>query len=673
MAIMQMQRIQICALKKDRKRILELLQRRGIVEIDERIEPDALFTRTDTSQTMAVFAKNAASAAEALRVLQEYAPEKKSMLSSLEGKTVESVATYNAFYEVSHAVTDVALRIVQLQRVIAEKQGEIVKLRGQIQALAPWLELDAPLNYDGTRGAKAFVGYFPMEAELSQLYELLAGQDPQLPPVHIEIAGCALNQTLVFVLCRRGAEKAVESALRGLGFSYPPVSSGLPPKERTEQIENEIRACEDEMQAAKAELMEYVPRREDLKFAVDYFNMRREKYEVLGRLSQTKHTFFVTGFIPGRAAAAIERELSEKYGAHVELTEPDPDEDRPVLLHNGKFGAPVEGVVASFGLPKRGEIDPCSITAFFYYILFGLMFSDAAYGIIMVCVCAFALIRFKNMSPGMHNSVLLFLYCGFSTIFWGLMFGGFFGDFLEVVSGTFFNTAWKTPVLWFSTMDALMQMLVFCMLLGLIHLYAGLALQFYQLIRQKRYKDAVYDVVFWFGLVTGLVLILLDSALFQGIAQMEFHIPPAVVTASTVVAAVCAVGIIATSGRESRGIKRFLKGLYGLYGITSWLGDVLSYSRLMALGLATSVVGSVVNQMASMRGNDVVGVIMFIVIFLLGHTLNFGINVLGAYVHTNRLQYVEFFGKFYEGGGRKFSPFQINSKYYSIKEDSNNG
>lgn len=253
------------------------------------------------------------------------------------------------------------------------------------------------------------------------------------------------------------------------------------------------------------------------------------------------------------------------------------------------------------------------------------------------------------------------------------MFGGFFGDFLEVVSTTFFNTSWKTPTLWFNIMDALMQMLVFCMLLGLIHLYTGLAIQFYQLMRQKRYKDAVYDVVFWFGLVTGLVFILLDSALFQGIAQMEFHIPPVVVTVSGVVAAVCAVGIIATSGRESRGIKRFLKGLYGLYGITSWLGDVLSYSRLMALGLATSVVGSVVNQMASMKGNGVVGVIMFIVIFLLGHTLNFGINVLGAYVHTNRLQYVEFFGKFYEGGGRRFSPFQINSKYYSIKEDSNNG
>lgn len=131
-----------------------------------------------------------------------------------------------------------------------------------------------------------------------QLYELLAGQDPQLPPVHIEIVGRALNQTLVFVLCRRGAEKAVESALRGLGFSYPPVSSGLPPKERTEQIENEIRACEDEMQAAKAELMEYVPRREDLKFAVDYFNMRREKYEVLGRLSQTKHTFLSPALSP---------------------------------------------------------------------------------------------------------------------------------------------------------------------------------------------------------------------------------------------------------------------------------------------------------------------------------------------------------------------------------------
>lgn len=137
MAIMQMQRIQICALKKDRKKILELLQRRGIVEIDERIEPDALVTKTDTSQTSAVFAKNAAAAAEALRVLQEYAPEKNSMLSSLEGKSVETVATYNAFYKVSHAVTDIALRIVQLQRAIAEKKGEAAKLRGQIQALVP--------------------------------------------------------------------------------------------------------------------------------------------------------------------------------------------------------------------------------------------------------------------------------------------------------------------------------------------------------------------------------------------------------------------------------------------------------------------------------------------------------------------------------------------------------
>ena len=380
MAIMQMQRIQICALKKDRKKILELLQRRGIVEIDERIEPDALVTKTDTSQTSAVFAKNAAAAAEALRVLQEYAPEKNSMLSSLEGKSVETVATYNAFYKVSHAVTDIALRIVQLQRAIAEKKGEAAKLRGQIQALVPWLGLDAPLNYDGTRAVKAFVGYFPMETELSELLTRLAEQDPELPPVHVEIVGHALNQTLVFVLCRREQGKQVESALRGLGFSYPPVSAGKPPKERIDEIKDEIRACEDGIAADEKELLDYVPRREDLKFAVDYFNMRKEKYEVLGRLSQTKHAFFITGYIPMQAADAIARELAEAYGAHVEISDLEPDEERPVLLRNNKFAAPVEGVVESFGLPKRGEIDPCSITAFFYYILFGLMFSDAAYG-----------------------------------------------------------------------------------------------------------------------------------------------------------------------------------------------------------------------------------------------------------------------------------------------------
>ena len=125
------------------------------------------------------------------------------------------------------------------------------------------------------------------------------------------------------------------------------------------------------------------------------------------------------------------------------------------------------------------------------------------------------------------------------------------------------------------------------------------------------------------------------------------------------------------SGRSSKNpALRLALGAYDIYNITGWLSDVLSYSRLLALGLATGVIASVVNQMGSMLPNNVIGVIAFVVIFIAGHTLNLAINLLGAYVHTNRLQFVEFFGKFYEGGGEPFNPFKENTKYADVKEET---
>lgn len=171
-------------------------------------------------------------------------------------------------------------------------------------------------------------------------------------------------------------------------------------------------------------------------------------------------------------------------------------------------------------------------------------------------------------------------------------------------------------------------------------------------------------------LVGGAVVFMLSNQMFVDIAQLSFILPAQVGTVAAIVAGIGAVGIIFTSGRESRNpIKRLLKGLYGLYNVTGYLSDVLSYSRLLALGLATSVIATVINQMGSMGGGGVGGAIMFILVFIVGHTINLGINLLGAYVHTNRLQFVEFFGKFYEGGGRKFAPFGVHTKYYKIREE----
>ena len=217
-------------------------------------------------------------------------------------------------------------------------------------------------------------------------------------------------------------------------------------------------------------------------------------------------------------------------------------------------------------------------------------------------------------------------------------------------------------------------MLLFSFAVGIVHLFTGLGIKLYMLLKAKQFKDALYDVVFWYMLVGGLIVLALSTQQFADIMSIPFVLPSMAGTVCAVIAGIGAVGIILTGGRESRNwFKRILKGLYSLYNVSGYLSDILSYSRLLALGLATGVIASVVNQMGSMGGNSVFGVILFVLVFLAGQAINFGIEVLGAYVHTNRLQYVEFFGKFYEGGRRKFEPFTVHTKYFKFKEDVSNG
>ena len=249
--------------------------------------------------------------------------------------------------------------------------------------------------------------------------------------------------------------------------------------------------------------------------------------------------------------------------------------------------------------------------------------------------------------------------------------GSFFGDAVNVIATTFFNRPdIRLAPIWFEPVSLPMKMLVFAFLIGIIHLFTGLGIKFYTCVRNGSLKDGIYDAVFWYMLVGGGIVYLLTMSMFTDMLGLSFTLPAAAGTVAAVLAVIGLIGIVLTSGRESRSwFKRILKGLYGAYGVTSYLSDILSYSRLLALGLATSVISTVFNKMGSMVGGTIPGAIVFILVFLIGHSLNLAINALGAYVHTNRLQFVEFFGKFYEGGGRNFEPFAIHTKYYKVKED----
>lgn len=669
MAVLQMQRISIYALRKNRKPILEWIQRCGAVEINDVLEEDSVFRRIDMTAQKTQFEKNIAASKQALDVLHQYMPEKKSLFASLEGRKEIPAEQYDAFREKSDSVLHVVHRLNELSKDIADSQGTIQKLQTQIEALNPWVNLDVSMRIQGTKCTASFVGTLPTAYTEPVLVENLALLVPKVP-LHVDVISTSQEQTCIFLLCNRRDVPAVEEALRTLGFAKPASPSKTPPAERMQTLQGRIEEQQKAMQEAEKEIKSYAPQRDDLKFMVDYLTMRQEKYEVIGRLMQSRRTFVLTGYIPQRDAGKLSQELEQRFGAAVELENPSEDEDVPVLLKNNKFTEPVEGVLESFSLPGKGEVDPTSVMAVFYYFLFGMMLSDAAYGLLMVIGCGLVLLKFKNMEDGLRKTLRMFFFCGISTTVWGFLFGSFFGDALAVVSRTFFGNEVALQPLWFEPLKEPMRMLMFALLVGVIHLFTGLAMQLYQLCRQKKYKDALYDVIFWYMLVGGAVVFMLSNQMFVDIAQLSFILPAQVGTVAAIVAGIGAVGIIFTSGRESRNpIKRLLKGLYGLYNVTGYLSDVLSYSRLLALGLATSVIATVINQMGSMGGGGVGGAIMFILVFIVGHTINLGINLLGAYVHTNRLQFVEFFGKFYEGGGRKFAPFGVHTKYYKIREE----
>ena len=665
MAVLQMQRISIYALRKDRKPILEWIQRRGAVEINDALEEDNVFQRMDVSTQKAQIEKNIAASKQALEILNRYAPEKKSLFAVLEGRTEIPVEQANAFGGKSDDVLRVAHRLNERSKDIADCRGLIQKLQTQMEALKPWMNLDISMRTKGTKSTTAFVGSFPAGYTAGDLEEQIALLAPKVP-VYAEVISTSQEQTCTFLLCGRADAQLLEEALRTLGFARPSSPTKTPPAERMRVLQERMEEQEQIIQEAEQEITGYASQRDDLKFLVDYLTMRSEKYDVIGRLMQSRRTFVLTGYIPQQDAGKLTQELEGRFGAVVELEAPAQEDDVPVLLKNNKFSEPVEGVLESFSLPGKTEVDPTSIMAIFYYILFGMMLSDAAYGLIMVIGCGLALLKFKNMEPSMNKSLRMFFFCGISTTFWGFLFGSFFGDAVAVVSRTFFEHEVVLGPLWFEPIKEPMRMLIFALLVGVIHLFAGLAMKFYQLWRLKCYKDILYDVIFWYMLVGGAIVFMLSSQTFVDIAQLSFILPAQAGTAAAVVAGIGAIGIVLTSRNPA---KRLLKGLYGLYNVTGYLSDILSYSRLLALGLATGVIATVINQMGSMGGGGIGGAIMFILVFIVGHTINLGINLLGAYVHTNRLQFVEFFGKFYEGGGRKFAPFGIHTKYYKIREE----
>ena len=670
MAVLQMQRISICALKKDRKAILEKIQSMGIMEMSQVAEDEDGFEKMDTISARQSFEKKASLSESALDILDAYAPEKKSMFASLEGKKLVESDQFAKITAKKEEILEKAERIVACNKEIAEHKAESAKLENQIEALVPWLSLDVPMNCKGTGKTAMLLGTMPGETTLESVYEQIQTGEAQTDAVDVEIINSDQDATYLAVLCLKADAGAVEEALRAAGFAKPSQTVHAVPAKETAELKTKIEQLNKKIEEIEEEIKGSAKFREELKVIGDYYRMRAKKYEILGTLPQSQRTFVISGYIPKKAAGAVEKAIGEHYDCVIDIDELKEDEEPPTVLQNNAFSSSVEGVLEAYGLPHKGEFDPTTIMSFFYVFFFGMMLSDAAYGAIVAIACFVVLKKYPRMSASMHKSIKLFMFCGLSTIVWGILFSGYFGDAVDVIGRTFFGVEVSVPPLWFAPLNDPMKLLIYSMAFGLVHLFVGLGIKGYMQIKDKQYLDFFCDCVLWFIFLIGLIMMLIPSDIFASIAQVKIVFPPVLNTLAKALSIIGAVGLLLMSGRSSKNpVLRLALGAYDIYNITGWLSDVLSYSRLLALGLATGVIASVVNQMGSMLGGGIVGAIGFAIIFVIGHAMNLSINLLGAYVHTNRLQFVEFFGKFYEGGGRPFEPFETDTKYVDIKEE----
>ncbi|MDD6847868.1 MAG: V-type ATP synthase subunit I [Oscillospiraceae bacterium] len=658
-----MKSVNIIGLKKDRKTVLEHLQDSGLIQIKKNDKSAKGFSKTDMSSQMQIFEKNVTLTEQALKAMESFAPEKKGMLSSFEGRREIDPDEIGAIASGAGEIIEICNKINNLNKQLADNSAEQVRIKTALVQLEPWQNLDIPLNTGDTKTTAVFIGTLPKQYDEITLSQELAQENPQLV-FDFEIQFQSRDMTCMVMFTPLAQKAMAEEVLRNLGFAKPMSPTSHTPKEKSQRLKNKSQELFKKSEEAKAQIISYADRREDIKNTQDYFRIRADKYNVISQLDQTKHVFVISGYIPEEDCKDLEEMCERIACCYVEFGEVDP-KDAPVKLKNNRFAEPAQGIVSMYSTPSHADVDPTPILAFFFYFFFGMMFSDAGYGLVMVVAIAIVLKIFKP-DKKMRNNLKLFQYCGVSTIIWGLIFGSIFGDapatFYNVFTGA--DITMKQLLPWPTLdpqKDALLLMVV-SIAFGLVHILIGMGCKFYICFKQKDYKAAFFDTGLWMLMLIGF------AVLAVGMITNEL-----VMFIGAGIAIACAIGLVLTQGRNKKGIVgKAIGGLASLYDITSYISDLLSYSRLLALGLTTGVMAQVFNMLATMLGTSIPGIIFMIVIFIVGHLVTIGLNALGSYVHTMRLQYVEMFSKFYEGGGKPFEPFSLNSKYFKTKNNKDN-
>lgn len=635
-----MKHLRLLGMESEREALLKAMQDMECVEISS-IDgsEEALKSGFAKPDDKALMSAQEASRAyrTALASLDRFAPEKKGMFRKRQG--VSRAAFFSA--ESEKNARTAAETINKDARRLGEIESERTKNEALRATLAPWLTVDAPLG--GADGALAvFFGTAGLNVTDDALKALADSLDGLLT---WQQASSDRSLRYLLVMCHGSVKERALSALRDLGFSTVSFRGMTgTAKENDKALAENLAALEKERQEIEQRIAGLGGKREALLEASDRAAIALRREEAKSRLVGTDKVFLLEGWLPADRCAALEKAL-EPFTCAIETREPTEDEypQVPVQLKNNKLTRPLNMVTEMYSLPAYGTLDPNPLMAPFFILFYGIMMADMGYGLLMMI--ASVIISKKYRPKGTSGELFSLLgLCGISTFIMGALTGGFFGDFLtQLVAIVSPGTVFALPKL-FDPLDDLTMILIGSMALGMVQIVTGMAISLIEKCKRKKFLDAFFEEITWWIVFIGIALL----ALGKGAAVL--YVGCALVLLGPIV--------------QGKGWGK-LTGVFGsLYNhVTGYFGDILSYTRLMALMLAGSVIAQVFNMLAAMPGN----VIAFIIISMLGNAMNFGLNLLGCYVHDLRLQCLEFFNKFYVDGGKPFRPMTLDTEYVDLQ------
>ena len=527
-------------------------------------------------------------------------------------------------------------------------KSEISKKYMRYDEIDLWERLDVnPKELKNLKKVNTFLGTVPIKLKgsfIDGISELDKTYYEELKIVKDEV------YYLVISSIDESEKEKLAEVFRNSSFTVENLDIDAVPQDYKNGLQKEISELKKEKRRLKAQIKTYSEDLTDLQAVYEYMQNKKLRIVESEKLAQTENTILIKGWIPTEKVSEFEKVIKDEAGDNYYLTFTDADRDDatvPIKLKNGKIASTFENLTGMYAYPRYNEIDPTPLFTPFYILFFGMMGADVGYGLVLLLATMFVL-KVVNLSSQMRKSIKFFFYLSFSVIFWGLLYGSYFG---ATIPGM-----WRLVDPASQYNDLLIGSIVF----GIVHIFVGLAIKAYMLIRDGKSLEAVYDVLFWYMALIGGMLFLIFKLM---------NLSAVVANVSMWVMIAGMAGIVLTGGREAKGVGAKLGGgLYSLYGISSYVGDFVSYSRLMALGLSGGFIASAINMIAGMIGGNWFGMIFIPLILIAGHLFNMFLSFLGAYVHTSRLMYVEYFGKFYEGGGKPFKDFRTENKYINLDD-----